>query len=289
VKVTNGSCGLEGGKKMQQDVFGLRGKHVFVSGASGGIGLVTAQEFLRHGAKVTLHYNTKVDSLKPLIKEYPTSTFAVQARLEDEAATVEAIKQSVASLGPINVVIANHGVWPEQDVLVKDMTLAQWNSTIQANLTSSFLLIREFLRQIEKFNVTDNVAIVMIGSTAGKFGEAYHADYASTKSAMMSGLLYSLKNEIVKTAPRGRVNVVAPGWVGTPMAERAMQDMDLLYQALASSPLKKVSTPLDIARAIVFLASEQQSGNITGHVIDVNAGMEGRLLNKRSDFTRSKL
>ena len=121
------------------------------------------------------------------------------------------------------------------------MTLAQWNNTIAVNLTGSFLLIREFLKQIEAHKVTDNVAIVMIGSTAGRFGEAYHADYAVTKSAMMGGLLLSLKNEIVKTAPRARINVVAPGWVRTPMAERAMQDMNLLYQALArcDTPCKK--------------------------------------------------
>jgi len=129
---------------------------------------------------------------------------------------------------------------------------------------------------------------------------------------MMGGLLLSLKNEIVKVAPRGRINCVAPGWVRTPMADRAMADGNLLYQALASygrpahlppvtvlcschavawygplpcrSPLKKVSEPEDVARAILFLSSERAAGNITGHVIDCNAGMEGRLLNKREDF-----
>lgn len=266
------------------DVFGLKGKHVFVSGSSGGIGLVTATEFLRYGANVTLHYNTKKDPLESLLQQYPDRTFAVAAKLENEESVIAAIQTSVQALGPINVVVVNHGIWPEQDVLLKDMTLSQWNNTIAVNLTSSFLLVREFLRQIEKHKVSENVAVVMIGSTAGKFGEAYHADYSVTKSAMMHGLLLSLKNEIVKTAPRGRVNVVAPGWVSTPMAERAMQDMDLLYQALASSPLKKVSSPADVANAILFLSSEKMSGNITGHIIDVNAGMEGRLLNKRSDF-----
>ena len=181
------------------------------------------------------------------------------------------------------------------------MTLEQWNHTIGVNLTASFLVTREYLCQLETHHVTENVAIVLIGyimghcstrtrtpkltryssegetdrSTAGKFGEAYHAgagvgmtgglgdaefgrdrllgmprpfhesvspaslsgvstDYACTKSAMMGGLLLSLKNEIVKTAPRGRVNCVAPGWVRTPMADKAMSDMNLLFQALAT-------------------------------------------------------
>ncbi|KAJ3065083.1 hypothetical protein HDU98_011525 [Podochytrium sp. JEL0797] len=174
------------------------------------------------------------------------------------------------------------------------MTLARFRNTIQVNLDGTFLFSREYLKQldvaVQKGVDLKNVSIVLIGSTAGKFGEAYHADYSSSKSAMMFGLTPSLKNEIVKIHPRGRVNTVSPGWIRTPMAERAMQDPSLLYQALASSPLKKVSEPDDIARAILFLSSSDMSGNITGISLDVNAGMEGRLLNQPSDFgIKSKL
>ncbi|OMH82115.1 3-oxoacyl-[acyl-carrier-protein] reductase FabG [Zancudomyces culisetae] len=95
----------------------------------------------------------------------------------------------------------------------------------------------------------------------------------------MGGFTLSLKNEIVKVSPRGRVNTVAPGWIRTPMAETAMKNPKILSQAMATSPLNKVSEPSDIANSILFLASEAASGNITGHVLDVNAGMEGRLLN----------
>ncbi|KAI8835305.1 hypothetical protein BC829DRAFT_406589, partial [Chytridium lagenaria] len=164
------------------------------------------------------------------------------------------------------------------------MSLDRWKNTISVNLDGTFLFCREYLKQLEVAvkggKALKNVGIVMVGSTAGKFGEAWHADYSCTKSAMMYGLTLSLKNEIVKIHPRGRVNTVSPGWIRTPMAERAMQDKTLLYQALASSPLKKVSEPVDIANAILFLSSEKMSGNITGISLDVNAGMEGRLLNK---------
>jgi len=191
-----------------------------------------------------------------------------------EADVARAMAECVRRHGPIHVLVVNHGIWPAEDVLVKDLSLERWNHTIAVNLTGSFLLIREFLRQVERHRLNDNVAIVMVGSTAGKFGEAFHAgmcrfpryasstfhphrvrafvcvcyaDYAVTKSAMMHGLLLSLKNEIIKTAPKGRINVVAPGWVRTPMGEPALKDLNLLYQALASSPLKKVSEPEDIA------------------------------------------
>lgn len=116
------------------------------------------------------------------------------------------------------------------------MTLQQWENTFTSNLTSSFLVIRAFLKQLDRLSDAEkeSVAIVLIGSTAGKYGEADHADYAATKSAMMGGLMLSLKNEIVKLAPRGRVNTVAPGWVATPMAAQALQDENIVYAALAS-------------------------------------------------------
>lgn len=119
---------------------------------------------------------------------------------------------------------------------------------------------------------------------------------------MMYGLTMSLKNEIVKIAPRGRVNTVAPGWVRTPMAESALQNPEVIYRALATyvylsramishcsqlplrTPLKKVAIPEDIASQIVVLSSGVLSGHVTGQVIMVEGGMEGRLLNRQEDF-----
>lgn len=120
----------------------------------------------------------------------------------------------------------NHAVYNSTPSHIKDMPLAQWEHTFTSNLTSSFLVIRAYLRQLEAQSAADKAkaAIVLIGSTAGKYGEAGHADYAATKSAMMGGLMLSLKNEIVKIAPRGRVNTIAPGWVATPMAASALQN-----------------------------------------------------------------
>jgi len=123
---------------------------------------------------VTLHFNTTQKTLEPLIRKYPSQTFAVQADVEDEVAVSNAIERSCQKLGSIDILIVNHGIWPTEDVLVKDMTLKQWNHTLGVNLTGTFLFIREFLKQVEKYKLKDGVSIVLIGSTAGKFGEAYH-------------------------------------------------------------------------------------------------------------------
>lgn len=122
-------------------------------------------------------------------------------------------------------------------------------------------------------------------------------------AAMMYGLTLSLKNEIVAIAPRGRVNSVGPGWVYTPMAEEALKDPEVVYRSLATyaqsfgdpscnsslirasifhrTPMKKFAKPFDIATQIVVLSSATVSGHVTGQVIMVEGGMEGRLLNKQ--------
>ncbi|KAJ1961686.1 hypothetical protein GGI12_003107 [Dipsacomyces acuminosporus] len=262
-----------------KDILGLQGVHVLVTGASGGVGLATSRAFLEQGAKVTLHYNSTAATLAPLLEQYPGMAAAVKANISDESEVKQAIKEAVSLLGPVQVLVVNHGIWPTAPVLLKDMELEQWNKTLGVNLTGSFLVIREFMKQLVENSVQDNVSVVMVGSTAGKFGEWYHADYAASKSAIMYGLTLSLKNEIVQFCPKGRVNCVAPGWIRTPMAEPAMKDKTIVERAFATSPLNKISEPEDIANTVLFLSSEKASGNITGHVIDVNAGMEGRVIN----------
>ncbi|TPX62042.1 hypothetical protein SpCBS45565_g07084 [Spizellomyces sp. 'palustris'] len=287
----------------------LEGTHVLITGASGGVGVVTARLFLEAGANVTLQHNRTSSTLLPLQTSYPNQCHAHPADVTSEGDIVTLFQAATSRFGPVEVLVVTHGVWPSQDVGVKDMSLERWRDTMSINLDGTFLSCKYFLKgveaAVEEQRSLNNVSIVMVGSTAGKFGEAWHADYACTKSAMMQGLTLSLKNEIVKIHPKGRVNTVAPGWIRTPMAERAMQDPTLLYQALASTPLKKVSEPSDIAKGnvevlrpliasdmnsspitpvILFLSSEAVSGNMTGVCLDVNGGMEGRLLNNPHDF-----
>ncbi|KZV65272.1 NAD-P-binding protein [Peniophora sp. CONT] len=264
----------------------LAGVHVLVTGANGGIGLDTVKVFLEQGAHVTAHYRSSSVSLQPLADSHPSALTLAQADLASESAA-QSLFSSLSS--PVEVLVVNHAVYSGQAQL-KDMSLDHWSNTLDNNLTSSFLVVREYLKGLEKGIAAgqgrfgERAAIVSVGSTAGKYGEAGSADYAASKSALMYGFTLSLKNEIVKIAPRGRVNCVAPGWVKTPMATEALANPSIIYQALATTPLKKVAEPRDVANQIALLASSRVSGHVTGQVLMVEGGMEGRLLNRPGEL-----
>jgi len=269
---------------------GLKDVHALVTGASGGIGFAITQLFLEQGALVTAHYNSDPRGLKDLQTraEWQEKLNIVKGDLAKEEDVELVFKNARAQLGDVTILIVNHGIWPENDAPLVDMALEQWQNTIAVNLTAPFLTTRAFLRQLRQPSTNpanmDKVAVILIGSTAGKFGEAGHIDYACSKSALQIGFCLTLKNEIVKIAPKGRVNTVAPGWVATPMAANAMQNPEIKYRALASTPLKKIATPLEVANQVAVLASTKISGHVTGMCVMVEGGMEGRLLNRMEDL-----
>ncbi|KAF5376044.1 hypothetical protein D9615_007661 [Tricholomella constricta] len=265
----------------------LANVHVLVTGASGGIGLETVDVFLQQGAKVTAHYNSNKSTLQPLIARYGADRVqALQANLTLEDDVHRLFSEASVSFGTVQIIIVNHGVWPTENQPVVQMSLDQWKSTLDINLTSSFLVSREFLKGLQGASeiIKAYASILFIGSSSGRFGEVGHADYSASKSAMMYGFTLTLKNEIVKIAPRGRVNCIAPGWVKTPMAEEALKDPDVVYRAMATTPMKKVGLTSDIASQVVILSSPRVSGHISGEVIMITGGMEGRLLNLPQDI-----
>jgi 3-oxoacyl-[acyl-carrier protein] reductase len=154
------------------------------------------------------------------------------------------------------------------------LPLERWEQTLRQNLTSVFLTARCFLREVER---NGHGSLVLVGSTAGIVGEAGHADYAAAKSAVLSGLLLSLKNEIVRIAPTARVNAVAPGWTESPMT-RGHVDPESVQRVSRTMALRKVAQPEDVARQVVALASDELSGHVTGQVVTVAGGMEGRVI-----------
>jgi 3-oxoacyl-[acyl-carrier protein] reductase len=186
----------------------------------------------------------------------------------------EEVDRLFAEAGPLDVCAAVAGIWPEEDVPVWELPLERWEETLRANLTATFLTARAFLRGVAE---RGHGSLVMVGSTAGRFGEAGHADYAAAKSAVAYGLLLSLKNEVVRVAPRARVNCVAPGWTYSPMTRGELDD-EVVARVTATMPLRKVAQPEDVARQVVVLASDELSGHVTGQVVTVAGGMEGRLL-----------
>lgn len=260
----------------------MQGQHVLVTGAAGGIGLVIARVFLEQGANVSLHYNRTVDTLTSLLNEYPDRCHALSVNGTNEQAVQQGVEQSCTRFGLINVCIINHAIFVDEDIPIWDMSLEQWQRTIDINLTSYFLYSREWCRQLKRLQSTYdinnvNASLILIGSTAGKFGEANHLDYATSKGALQSGFIKSLKNEIVQIIPHARCNIVAPGWTRTPMAETSIEQGKHL-KALRTTPLRKVATTDDVAQACLFFASNKTAGHLTGNVLMVHGGMEGRVL-----------
>jgi 3-oxoacyl-[acyl-carrier protein] reductase len=252
---------------------GLGGSAVLVTGASGGIGQATARAFAAEGARVAAHYHTNRGAADAVAGEL--GGVALQADLTREAEADALVAAARDAFGGLDVCVASAGVWAGDDVPLWRMPLERWQTTIDGNLTAAFLTSRAYLRHVAE---THAGALILVASTAAIFGEAGNADYAAAKSAIAYGLARSLKNEIARIAPRGRVNVVAPGWTVTPMTAGHL-DADAVARATATMPLRKVAEAEDVAAAIVWAASPVAAGHVSGQIITVAGGMEGRLLN----------
>ena len=227
--------------------------------------------FAAEGARVLVHFHRGEERARALAGELGDAPVA-QADLTVEADVDRLFAEARDALGQIKVCAAVHGVWPRDDEPVWELPLARWDETVRQNLTTTFLVARAFLREVER---TGQGSLVLVGSTAGVFGEAGHADYAAAKSAITGGLLLSLKNEITRIAPRGRVNAVAPGWTESPMT-RGLVDDEQVRAVSRTMALRKVAQPEDVAAQVVVFASDTLSGHVTGQLVVVAGGMEGR-------------
>lgn len=261
---------------------GLNGQVVLVTGASGGIGSVIARTFAAEGARLILHYHRGRARVEALLAELSgTEAIGIGADLRREADVKALFAMAHRRFGRIDILVANAGAWASADVPLGSMTLRQWRATQDAVLTSAFLSLRAFFREVTRQRSGN---AVLIGSTAGVFGEAGHADYAAAKAAMAFGLTRTLKNEISRIAPHtasyvgGRVNCVCPGWTLIPRTAPKLSDPRAVRRVTATMALPKVARPEDIANAVVFLASDRLAGHLSGQTLVVAGGMEGRWL-----------
>ncbi|MGA7382490.1 MAG: SDR family oxidoreductase, partial [Terriglobales bacterium] len=158
------------------------------------------------------------------------------------------------------------GVWESADVSVDQMSEAQWRRTIAINLESVFQLIKHSVGQMKKQGKSGH--IVLVSSTAGQRGEAFHCDYAASKGALIS-MVKGLSTELARDGIY--VNCVAPGWVDTDMSAGALGDPKTRAKVFATIPLERVAKPEEIAAPILFLCTPH-AGFITGEIFNVNGG-----------------
>ena len=176
------------------------------------------------------------------------------------------VEQAVRRFGRLDILVVNHGVWPAQDVPIDRMSEGQWQNTMGINLDSVFGLIRSGVAQMKEQKSGGH--IVIISSTAGQRGEAFHCDYAASKGAVIS-MVKGLSTELATDGIY--VNCVAPGWVDTDMAAPAINDPATREKIFGTIPLGRVATPEEVAAAILFLCTPH-AGFITGEVLNVNGG-----------------
>ncbi len=266
---------------------GLSGKVAFVSGASGGIGRAIVRAFAAEGAFVVAGGFSRTDELRELVRRegLGAQVDAIQADVRDPDALDQVFQLAEARHGPVEVCVACAGVWPAESLPLHRVSPERVRSTIDSNLLGSVWTLRAFARGLERRTErtgsaspsADGPSAVLIGSTAARYGERDHADYALAKAGLY-GLLQSLKNELPRIDPGARCNLVEPGWTRTEMARAALDDPRAVQQATSTMALQRVGEAEDVARAVLTLASPTLSRHVTGQVVTVAGGMEGRLL-----------
>jgi 3-oxoacyl-[acyl-carrier protein] reductase len=249
----------------------LSGKVALITGGSRGIGAATVRLFAAAGAKVVFSYQKARLEAEALAKECGESnSYAVASNLDSPESARGLVAEAAKHFGRIDILVANHGVWPPQDVAIDKMTDGQWRSTLSINLDAVFGLVKHTVVQMKSQARSGFAAghIVLISSTSGQRGEAFHCDYSASKGALIS-MTKSLSTEL---APAGiYVNSVAPGWVDTDMSKPALDDPRAGEVIRRTIPLGRAGKPEEIAAPVLFLCTEH-AGFITGEIFNVNGG-----------------
>ncbi len=279
----------------------LQGRNALITGGSRGIGAACVRLFRHAGARVAFSYQSAREQAQALVDDQSTpqpgdshepdnlQESPACAALQQDLATPEhghaLVASAIAALGSLDILVVNHGVWPAHDQPVNTMPLQQWRSTLAVNLDSTFGLVQAATAHMLARStpnpglhsvtatpggeiVSPRGHIVLVASTAAQRGEAFHADYAASKGALIS-LTKSLSSEL---APQGILaNCVAPGWVATEMSAAALNDPAASKKAMSSIPLGRVAHVDEIAGPILFLCTPL-AGFISGEIVNVNGG-----------------
>jgi 3-oxoacyl-[acyl-carrier protein] reductase len=247
-------------------MIGLKGKRALVTGGSRGIGAATARLFAEHGVHVAIGYRTRRADAEALVASLKSEHGVTASAHASDISTVrgadDLVRGAADSLDGLDFFVGNAGIWPSADVAFGSMSDEQWRRTIAENVDSVFYTTRAAIRAM-----SDHGRVVLVSSTAGQRGEAFHADYGASKGAVIS-LVKSLAPELAKRDIT--VNSVAPGWVDTEMCDEPFAGGGR-ERIAASIPLGRIASARDIAGPIVFLCSDL-ARHITGEIVNVNGG-----------------
>jgi 3-oxoacyl-[acyl-carrier protein] reductase len=249
----------------------LAGKVALITGGSRGIGAATVRAFTAADAKVIFSYQKARAEAASLAKQCgEKNCLPVAASLNTPEAARGLIAETVKRFGRLDILVANHGVWPAQDIAIERMSDEQWRSTLSINLDAVFGLIKHAVAQMKAQPKIGPAAghIVLISSTSGQRGEAFHCDYSASKGALIS-MVKTLSAELASAGIY--VNSVAPGWVDTDMSAAALEDPKSGEEIRREIPLGRVGKPEEIAAPVLFLCTEHASF-ITGEIFNVNGG-----------------
>jgi 3-oxoacyl-[acyl-carrier protein] reductase len=246
-------------------VISLAGKRALVTGGSRGIGAATALLLAESGADVAIGYRSRradAELVAARMTVLGVRAAAYPADLSSRDGAEALVARTVTELGGLDIFVANAGIWPAEDVALTEMSDERWRRTLTENLDSIFFSCRAAAQRIERGG-----RMVLVASTAGQRGEAFHADYAATKGAVIS----FTKSLVSELAPRDvTVNCVAPGWVDTEMCAETYANGGR-ERIAATIPVGRIACPEDIAGPIVFLCSNL-ARHVTGEILNVNGG-----------------
>jgi 3-oxoacyl-[acyl-carrier protein] reductase len=268
----------------------LDSKVALITGGSRGIGAAAVRLFVESGAKVVFNYQSAKAQADALVEKCGQANCrAVQCDLSTTTAAEQLVASAVQAFGHLDILVANHGIWPPEDAAVDRLSDDQWHRTIAINVDSVFGLVKHSVAQMKKQQMKKRQQpkpapgdppasgsqpaapsghIVLVSSTAGQRGEAFHCDYAASKGAIIS-MVKGLSTELARD--NIRVNCVAPGWVATDMSAAALNYPPTRAKVFATIPLGRVATPEEIAGPILFLCTPH-AGFITGEIFNVNGG-----------------
>lgn len=242
----------------------LSGKSVLITGGSRGIGAACVKLFVKSGAAVHFTYKSNVDSANKLaIQLGKKKVYFYKMDFSNEVNLERRIIELVEKIKKIDILVNNAGIW-EYGAADK-ISLRDWNKTMQANLTSMFLITKYVIPLMKKNNFG---RIINISSTAGQRGEAFHSHYAASKGAMIS---YTKSLAVELGEYNITVNSVAPGWVDTDMCKDVFSDKKYKEKVRLDIPVERIATAEDIAGPTLFLASDL-ARHINGEILNVNGG-----------------